>query len=294
MAGTSQNGWPKDPPVVRIYAGGDVSGAEVRAGDVATVMQWFLDSYHRTVEPIREVHGYRSSAFNASIPGSISNSDHVSATAVDVNGADHPNEAVRRAGWSSGYTGDEIRRVRDLLAAAGGCLQWGLDFPVGARDAMHFAVARGVTPQQLASLAGSIRAQQQKGTDVDLNNPNDRKAMKLLLAETMAENIGNANGGPAAWWRTSLKSIVAETIREAIGDKAPDGSWGRTAGTAMVDAAKAGTTAIKTDTAVIKGGVATLLERGATAGGAIALTDADVDTIADRVAARLYNGPEGA
>ena len=55
MAGTTQNGWPKDPRVIRIFAGGDITGAEVCDGDVAMVAQVFLDRYHERVEPITEV-----------------------------------------------------------------------------------------------------------------------------------------------------------------------------------------------------------------------------------------------
>lgn len=153
---TSQNGWAKDPSVVRIFAPGDASGAEVREGDVATVFLQFLRRYNKMVEPIFEVHGYRSSAFNDSIAGSIKSSDHTSATAVDVNGQIHLNEAVFPGNWTSGYNSTQIAAVRNLLAEFGGLIQWGLDFPPGYRDPMHFAIEQGVTAQQIANLASSI------------------------------------------------------------------------------------------------------------------------------------------
>jgi hypothetical protein len=157
MAGTTQNGWPKDPRVVRIFAGGDITGAEVREGDVAVVAQAFLDRFHERVEPITEVNGFRTSAFNASIAGSIKSSNHVSGTAWDVNGGRHKNEAVHPHQWSSGFTPAQVDAVRTLLAEFGGLLEWGMDFAKGKRDPMHVAVARGVTQEQIAALAATLR-----------------------------------------------------------------------------------------------------------------------------------------
>lgn len=157
MASTSQNGWPKDPPTVRIYGDGDPDGAVVRAGDVAVVFKEFIDQFNATVEPVTQVNGYRSSAFNDSIAGSIKTSDHTSATAIDINGAQHPNEAVHPRNWTSGFTAAETAAVRRLLEGFWGLLQWGMDFPRGARDPMHFAIQRGVGADQIAALASAIR-----------------------------------------------------------------------------------------------------------------------------------------
>ncbi|KQY25212.1 hypothetical protein ASD16_07205 [Cellulomonas sp. Root485] len=158
MAGTTENGWPKDPRVVRIRCGGDLNGAEVREGDVAIVAKAFLDLFHERVEPITEVNGFRTSTFNDSIAGSIKNSNHVSGTAWDVNGGRHKNEAVHPNGWRSGFTPAQVDAVRTLLAQFGGLLEWGMDFAVGKRDPMHVAVARGVTQDQIAALAASLRS----------------------------------------------------------------------------------------------------------------------------------------
>lgn len=146
---------------------------------------------------------------------------------------------------------------------------------------------------------GSLPAQEY---DVDLSNPADRQAMKVVIAETLSEALGNMGGGPAGWWKSTTKAIVAETLREAVGDLVPATGWGRLPTTALATAATHGTAAIKTDTALIKGGVGTiidLLNAGAAArppvdGGDVdttvpGLSDEDVERIADAVLARLAN-----
>lgn len=139
MASTTNNGWPKDPKVVRIYVGKDANGAEFARGDVASLFAHFFGRFHREVEPVRILNGYRSSAFNASIPGSIPSSNHVSGTAGDVNGDVHKNEAVSGI-TGSGFSSAQTQRIRQIQADMRNLIKWGGDFPKGKRDWMHFEV----------------------------------------------------------------------------------------------------------------------------------------------------------
>lgn len=164
MASMTNNGWPKDPAVTRVYVGGDSNGCEFRAGDVAVVFQYFFERFHREVEPVYMLNGYRSSGYNATIPGSVASSNHISATAGDVNGDRHPNEARAPRGIKpSGFSPAQVAAINQLLADFG-CIVWGgrtsAKFPVGSRDYMHFEVAGGTAAaQRLAAVADWVRAQ---------------------------------------------------------------------------------------------------------------------------------------
>lgn len=154
----SQNGWPVDPKVTRVFVGYDTNGLELRAGNVAKAATWFMQQFHDTVEPIVTANGYRTKAYNDSLSGSLPNSDHISATAWDLNGAKHPNEwAQRYSGkpYKSGFTPEQTAKIRALMKYAG-IFQWGMDFPVKTRDAMHFAIGRGVTSAEVEAFVKKI------------------------------------------------------------------------------------------------------------------------------------------
>lgn len=150
MMHTTNNGWSKDPLTVRIYIGSDRDGAQVAAGSVASVFEAFLTRFNAEVEPIYSVNGYRSAAFNATLPGAVASSNHVSGTAVDVNGDRHPNEAAHAGRlMASGFSTAQLAKLHHLLADFP-VIVWGGDtstkFPLGARDYMHFEI-RGTAAQ---------------------------------------------------------------------------------------------------------------------------------------------------
>jgi len=156
---TTLNGWPTVPAskVTRIFVGGDRNGATVLAGDVATAFTWLLEQLHAQVEPLTVVNGWRSAADNRRA-GGAARSNHISGTAVDVNGGRHPYERHhpgRR--YSSGFTTAQAKAVRAILARADGLFRWGLDFPVGLRDAMHFELAGGTTPRDVTAFVATLR-----------------------------------------------------------------------------------------------------------------------------------------
>lgn len=127
--------------------------------------------------------------------------------------------------------------------------------------------------------------------DIDVTMTPEQDS-RLKNVESILGNLQNAIGDPnngiavnanGARANAANAANIASDVRNAIADP--------TAGLRVkLDA-------VKSDTAVIKGGVASLLEQpaaGAPAAGdaTVVLTDAQLDAIADRVAARLYNGPE--
>ncbi|MCR6647808.1 MAG: M15 family metallopeptidase [Cellulomonas sp.] len=160
---TTLNGWPEvsEHAVTRIVVGGDKNGATVLDGDVSRAFRWLLEQFHARVEPITEVNGWRSVAFNKQI-GGAARSNHTSGTAVDVNGGRHPFEAHHPGKrYSSGFTTAQERAIRAILREAGGLFRWGLDFPVGRRDAMHFELANGTTRADVAAFVARITEQQE-------------------------------------------------------------------------------------------------------------------------------------
>ena len=82
----SENGWPMigRSGCVLITAPGAGRQVPVRAGDVATVLDAFLRDYARLVEPIR------SQVWGWSADNDVADSNHMSATAVDVNAPQYP------------------------------------------------------------------------------------------------------------------------------------------------------------------------------------------------------------
>lgn len=188
MARTSDNGWPVDPAArTRLHIGADTDGAEVRAGDVAKAFTWFMHKFHASVEPIKVANGYRTSAYNDSLSGSIRNSNHISGTAVDLNGASHPNEfahAQAHTGkpYVSGFSAGQTARIRELLKYAG-VFEWGMDFPVNARDAMHFAIKKGTTAAQVAAFIAKITPKQEDDPMPDLAGPKTTSVAQKLTAK---------------------------------------------------------------------------------------------------------------
>jgi hypothetical protein len=158
---TTNNGWPVEPTLSRIYVGGDSSGATFASGDVATAFSWLFGEFHRRVEPVVEINGARTVAFNNSTPNADPGSNHQSGTAGDVNGYKHPYEvglpiARRGSNFDSGYTSGQIAVVRQILAEAGGLFAWGMDYRSGWRDPMHFDIKAGKTRADVAAFVAKI------------------------------------------------------------------------------------------------------------------------------------------
>lgn len=233
------NGWSeaREAQVVRIVVGGDKNGATVLAGDVATAFRWLLEQFHARVEPIKEVNGWRSAAFNRQV-GGAARSNHISGTAVDVNGARHPYERHQPGRvYSSGFTNTQAAAVRAILKEAGGLFTWGLDFRVGLRDAMHFELANRTTKADVAAFVAKIRAGQAAtlaaaATEEEDDMPTAEEIARAVWSYRNAElerkdtyailRRTSANAEAAAHAR-----VDARRIADAIASAMPEGTLTR-------------------------------------------------------------------
>lgn len=141
----SENGWPMigRSGCVLITAPGAGRQVPVRAGDVATVLDAFLRDYARLVEPIR------SQVWGWSADNDVADSNHMSATAVDVNAPQYP--------WGRlVMPADRVAKCRELEARYRGVMFWGRRW--NRPDEMHWQI--GVRPgdARLVGLAADIRS----------------------------------------------------------------------------------------------------------------------------------------
>lgn len=215
MAATTRNGWTQAPKArTAIGAPGCADAGEVRAGDVAVVMQALANAFDAEVEPLVTINGYRSPAYNAQVGGDAS-SNHLSGTALDFNGARHPYErnlpASRRGRfYDHGFTDDQIKAVRSLLKRFGGVVAWGLDFNTGYRDAMHFEI-RG-SADDVALLAAKL-ARGDAAADPEPPEEEDDMSAGVVLIE---QHRGYWLVGPG----------YARQMHKEWEGKRPDGSKG--------------------------------------------------------------------
>lgn len=116
----------------------DVAGHATRllGGPVARVLVEVGRRFHAEVEPVATFNGWRNASLNAG-SGGIPNSNHLSGTAVDINGYRHPR--YRHGTFSAA----QVAAIRRILADLGGVVRWGGDW--GSQvDEMHFEVVASV------------------------------------------------------------------------------------------------------------------------------------------------------
>lgn len=154
----SQNRYPVDPKVERIRIAKD--WADVRAGVVADIFRYLGEQYHRRVEPVSTFNGYRSAAANKATGTPVSNSNHRSATAVDINGAKYPYEyAVRQRGgrYADNFKSAHVKEINEILKELGGTITWGRNFASPYRDPMHYEITRGTPSAKINEIAKLCR-----------------------------------------------------------------------------------------------------------------------------------------
>jgi hypothetical protein len=144
----SSNGWPMvdegSCTWVTIPDTNPAVNIEIQNGQPLQILRAFVADINAYVEHVRDGDTACWTATN-----SVSTSNHLSGTAVDVDWELHPFQ-VPDAGWN----GDQIATIREILDFYEGTVFWGNDW-IDPKDAMHF---------QLASLAN--------GGDIDtFNNP---------------------------------------------------------------------------------------------------------------------------
>jgi hypothetical protein len=173
---------PNDSALVKISAGG--KSVTVRGGDTGWALRWFAQQYHRNVEPIKTLYGYRSVAQNQALgPTAVKDSNHLSGTALDINGGRHPHEQGHVL--HSGFDDSDVRAIHGILDALGGEVEWGGDttarYRVGWRDFMHVEI-RG-TAVGLAKVVKKLKGGTVRVTVPVLNGraaDNDNAKTKIL------------------------------------------------------------------------------------------------------------------
>jgi len=158
VASVTQNGFKrlarKDESKLVYIKGGSLR-TQVLKGDVATVLGWFVREFNATVEKIDlTLFGWRSIETNLTVGGS-SDSNHVSGTALDINGARHPWEQRVGKTLASGFSATQVARIRLLQHACSGVVHWGGDYNPRFRDWMHFDVR--ASSSQLKAAAKKLR-----------------------------------------------------------------------------------------------------------------------------------------
>lgn len=163
---SSVNGFPIGAQLATITAGDH--SCRVAAGDIATILQYCARQWDKHVEPIETLYGYRSAEDNRAIGGDAG-SNHISGTAIDINGALRPYEphlvpAKRGAAYALEMSAEQLATMRRILASVAPVVQWGWDYPRGLRDPMHLQIRHGVTAAQLEAVAARITAKPTSAT----------------------------------------------------------------------------------------------------------------------------------
>jgi hypothetical protein len=152
-AGTTLNGWPilptsDDPLLVAITPVPGFS-AKVRSGSVAIVLNYVAQQFHARVEPVRTFSGHRTLAENTT-SGGHSGSNHMSGTAMDINGRWHPYKA-----WHD-FTPAQVAAIDAICLETSGVVFWGGYFPPSLMDGMHFEIKNRVTETQVAAAVANL------------------------------------------------------------------------------------------------------------------------------------------
>jgi hypothetical protein len=129
----------------------------VRSGDVATVLFYVAEQFHRRVEPLVAGwcwgYSYRQNRNAANL------SCHSSATAIDLNAPRHPN------GKRNTFTPAQVTEVRKILAEVQNTVRWGRDF-TGTPDEMHFEIV--ASPATVSMVAGRLNPKGPAGSPVTI------------------------------------------------------------------------------------------------------------------------------
>ena len=139
----SYNGWTASPNpddfggLQKLVVAGESFAPGVRAGDVATIFQYFWTEFNKRVEPLYKPgwheaddwgYAYRSNRNANNL------SCHASGTATDGNATRHPN------GKRGTFSATQVSTIRAILKELQGVLRWGGDF-TGTADEMHFEIS---------------------------------------------------------------------------------------------------------------------------------------------------------
>lgn len=146
----SENGWPQCTSAETVYSQvpGTTTSLRVRKGDAATILIAWCIWYHRNVEPIDLYKGAPGTDdWGYSADNDVSNSNHLSATAVDLNATQYP--------WGRRVMPqNRINAVREGLKLFEGTIFWGADW--SRADEMHYQIGKGPSDPKIKEFANRL------------------------------------------------------------------------------------------------------------------------------------------
>ncbi|RIS72916.1 hypothetical protein D2E70_08690 [Mycobacteroides abscessus] len=144
----SSNGWPmvNGDECTWVTVPGTSVSLQIQNGQPLAILRAFAADFNAYVEPLRDPDSACWTPTN-----SVSTSNHLSGTAMDLNWESHPFQVA-----NAGFSAAQIATIKEIQAFYEGTVFWGNDWS-DPKDAMHF---------QLASLAngGQINTYQNPHT----------------------------------------------------------------------------------------------------------------------------------
>lgn len=206
----SENGWPmcNAGECVSVMVVPAAKKVPLRKGNVATILNAFIIRYNQIVEPIT------SQVWGWSPDNDVWNSNHMSATAIDINAPKYPWGARRMPAAT-------IQKVRGLLKKFRGVVFWGNDW--NYPDQMHFQIGLPPSDPRVAQLANDLNGGYLEiyGKPTTITKPTKEHSVNFdkLSFEQLAGYKYDESGQPAfSGWPCLGDRTVAEAIG-AIGEK---------------------------------------------------------------------------
>lgn len=225
----------------------------VRSRPVAVILEAWARRWHAEIEPIARSHRdnwhrprerrskTKSGAFDligihayrppGTRVGTGDQSNHRSASAIDINGHLHPYEATTRAGsYSDGFTQEQRDAVRAIARSArddeGRSIgRSGLDFNRGKRDGMHLEIAPGVSEARIAQAARRFEDEVGRSSRADVWFRNayghDVARFQQFLADA-GSAVGTVDGKAGQKTHDAVEAFQRASGLEADGRVGPD------------------------------------------------------------------------
>lgn len=193
----SSNGWPmvNGDECTWVTVPGTSVSLQIQNGQPLAILRAFAADFNAYVEPLRDPDSACWTPTN-----SVSTSNHLSGTAMDLNWKSHPFQVA-----NAGFSAAQIATIKEIQAFYEGTVFWGNDWS-DPKDAMHF---------QLASLAngGEINTYQNPHTA-------DFIARKIRADgfSTFRRSNKPNGGAPILAAATGLSEARAAEILPAVSD----------------------------------------------------------------------------
>lgn len=236
MVQYSTNGWPVLRSTSHGFTAPNGHFVTCANADVAEVFDYLVDEWNRRIEQVTACFGFRAS--NSVNPYLKSISNHLSGTAIDVNGAKHLYEQAHPSFYKSNPYGalgfsqrglDILRSIAHSIKGPDGhsVIRLGIDFDKGWRDAMHVEIAGAMgthraTAADVRYAADVIRRRRgKKPVSRSTSRPSPAGAKAIAARKRIQAIVGvkqDAVIGP--------KTIAAIKATQARLGVFPDGHWG--------------------------------------------------------------------